>query len=98
MGYTTEFDGIFHLSEPLFDSQVLYLLAFSSSRRVKRNVNVLQNVPDYARVAVDLPLGEEGCYFVNEKWTNPDSDESIIDYNRPPLGQPSKLLNGLSLT
>lgn len=88
MGYTTKFDGIFHLDKPLFDSEVLYLLAFAGSRRVKRDVKVLQNVPDSARVAVNLPPGEEGCYFVNEKWTNPDLDESIIDYNRPPTGQP----------
>jgi hypothetical protein len=87
MGYTTHFDGIFTLNERLFDSQVLYLLEFSRTRRMKRNVEVLQNVPDPAREAVGLPLGEEGGYFVNQKWDEQD-EISVVDYNKPPRGQP----------
>ncbi len=60
MGYTTKSDGSFTLDKPLFDSQVLYLLEFARARRIKRNVAVLQTVPDPARVAVALPLGQEG--------------------------------------
>lgn len=88
MGYTTTFDGFFTLDQRLFDSQVLYLLEFANTRRVKRNVAVLQNVPDPAREAVDLPLGEEGGYFVNQKWDEEHDWESAIDYNKPPSGQP----------
>ncbi|MCU0541931.1 MAG: hypothetical protein MUE44_07025 [Oscillatoriaceae cyanobacterium Prado104] len=87
MGYTTTFDGIFHLNKRLFDSEVLYLLEFSRTRRMKRNPAILQAVPDPARTAVGLPLGEEGCYFVNEKWDE-DSEISIVNYNRPPKSQP----------
>ncbi|MEG4861764.1 hypothetical protein QUB75_31105 [Microcoleus sp. K1-B6] len=36
---------------------------------------------------VGLPVGEEGCYFVNEKWDE-DSEVSVVDYNRPPKTQP----------
>lgn len=87
MGYTTTFEGIFHLNKRLFDVEVLYLLEFAKTRRMKRNVAQLANAPDPAREAVGLPVGEDGCYFVNEKWDR-DSETSIIDYNRPPRGQP----------
>ncbi|MCL1471103.1 hypothetical protein [Argonema antarcticum] len=87
MGYTTEFDGTFHLNKRLFDSEFLYLLEFSQTRRMKRDVTVLESFPDPARTAVNLPLGEDGCYFVNEKWDK-NSEISIVDYNRPPAGQP----------
>lgn len=87
MGYTTIFNGTFHLDKRLFDSEVIYLLEFSRSRRMKRNPDVLQEVPDPARTAVGLPVGEDGCYFVNEKWDE-DSEVSIVDYNRPPKTQP----------
>ncbi len=57
MGYTTKFDGSLNLDQPLFDGQVLYLLEFAGTRRVKRNTALLSNVPDPARVAFGLPLG-----------------------------------------
>lgn len=88
MGYTTTFDGFFTLDQRLFDSQVLYLWEFANSRRVKRNVALLQNVPDPAREAVDLPLGKDGGYFVNRKWDEENDWATAIDYNKPPSGQP----------
>lgn len=88
MGYTTKFDGLFTLDQPLFDSQVLYLLEFAATRRVGRNVALLENVPDPARVAVGLPLGEDGGYFVNQKWDEENDWISAVDYNLPPSGQP----------
>lgn len=87
MGYTTNFEGTFRLDNRLFDTQVLYLLEFSGTRRMKRDVTLLQDIPDPAREAVGLPLGKDGCYFVNQKWSK-QSDDSIVDYNRPPSGQP----------
>ncbi len=87
MGYTTIFDGKFHLNKRLLDSQAIYLLEFCRTRRIKRNPAILQNIPDPAREAVNLPVGEEGCYFVNEKWDE-DSEISVVDYNRPPKTQP----------
>lgn len=88
MGYTTKFDGIFTLDQPLFDSQVLYLLEFAGTRHMKRNTALLQNVPDLARVAVGLPLGKDGAYFVNQKWDEENDWISVVDYNLPPSGQP----------
>ena len=88
MGYTTQFDGVFTLDQRLFDSQALYLLQFAATRRVKRNVAVLQNVPDPARTAAGLPLGEDGGYFVNQKWDEENDWISAVDYNKSPSGQP----------
>jgi hypothetical protein len=53
---------------------------------MKRNPAILQNVPDAARTLVGLPLGEEGCYFVNQSWDE-YSEDSIINYNSPPKTQ-----------
>ncbi|HAG84214.1 MAG TPA: hypothetical protein DCL61_24420 [Cyanobacteria bacterium UBA12227] len=89
MGYTTTFDGVFTLNQRLFDSQVLYLLAFAGTRRVRRDVTLLQNVPDPAREAVGLPLGKDGGYFVNQQWDQETDWISAIDYNKPPIDQPS---------
>lgn len=88
MGYTTYFEGIFSLDQRLWDSQVLYLLAFANTRRVKRDVTVLQNAPDPARVAVGLPLGKDGGYFVNQQWDEDHDQISVVDYNQPPSDQP----------
>ncbi len=48
----------------------------------------MSNVPDSARVAVGLPLGEDCGYFVNQKWDEENDWISVIDYNLPPSGQP----------
>lgn len=87
MGYTTQFEGRFQLDRPLFDSQALYLLEFAHTRRTKRSSAMLASIPDPGREAVDLPLGEEGGYFINE--SHPQAKSSVLDDNRPPTGQPS---------
>ncbi|MBD2773826.1 hypothetical protein [Iningainema tapete] len=86
MGYTTEFVGNFQLNRPLFDFEVLYLLEFARTRRVKRSPTILATIPDPGRDAVGLPLGEEGGYFINE--LHPQAESSVLDDNRPPKGQP----------
>lgn len=65
---------------------------FSRTRRVKRDVKVLQNAPAPARKAVGLPLGEDGCYFVNQDWDK-DSEISIVDDSEPPADQPGLWCN-----
>ena len=87
MGYTTIFDRTFKLNKRLLDSEAIYLLEFSRTRRMKRNPAILQSIPDPARAAVNLPVGEEGCYFVNQKWDE-DSEVSVVNHNRPPKTQP----------
>lgn len=84
MGYIS---GSLVLDHPLLDSQALYLLDFGRTRRVKRDVAKLQTIPDPGRAAVDLPLGEEGGYFINEHHAQVEA--TILDHNRPPVGQPA---------
>ena len=90
MGYTTDFIGSFKLSSVLTFDQVNYLRNFSETRRMSRHSNKLLNVPDPIRKAVNLPLGEEGEYYIGNKGDNfgQNHDESIIDYNEPPKTQP----------
>lgn len=68
MGYTTYFSGKFNFSKPLTENQRKYLMLFSKSRRMGRDVSKLPNdfVNDSARIAVGLPYGEQGEFVVNE--------------------------------
>lgn len=71
-----------------------YLRAFSSTRRMKRDAAKAELLPDPMRVAVGLPVGVEGGYFVG--WgglSGQDRDESVLDYNSPPDGQPGLWCN-----
>lgn len=89
MGYDTMFQGFFRFNKPLSSAHRKYLLKFSEMRRMKRNNDVLAAVSDPLRMAVNLPLGTEGEYFVNGKgFAGQDHDESILDHNTPPGKQP----------
>lgn len=107
MGYTTDFTGQFTLDKTLTEAQHAYLDQFSLTRRMKRDVRVLEgkldkaitrhrmqlelaeNFNDPIREAVFLPLGPDGAYFVGGgKDFGQQHDQSIIDYNDPPEGQP----------
>lgn len=82
MGYTTNFTSKFTISPPLDADQTAYLQALCNTRRMARKINVLKKMPDPLRLAVGLPLGEEGEYFVGGGgWAGQDHDVSIIDYN-----------------
>jgi hypothetical protein len=66
-----------------------YLKQFSQTRRMRRDPNRLKQFPDPIREAVGLPLGKEGGYFVGGGgFWGQDHDESVLDYNEPPEGQP----------
>jgi hypothetical protein len=64
MGYSTDFEGRFELDKPLTAAHATYLKKFNATRRIKRNASLTQNRPDPLRLAVGLPVGEEGGYFV----------------------------------
>lgn len=95
MGYTTQFAGAFDISPRLLDSYALYLLEFSKTRHVKRDIAILRclwhtntcSLPDPGCEAVDLSLGTEGEYFIAA--ADPQAEASILDDNRPPATQPS---------
>jgi hypothetical protein len=90
MGYTTDFNGKFNLDKPLTPAHKNYLEKFAETRRMKRNRTKASQIEDITRIAADLPIGKEGAYFVGAKgMCGQDRDDSIVDYNTPPSGQPS---------
>jgi hypothetical protein len=98
MGYTTEFKGKFKLDRPLTDAHKAYLEAFSNTRRMARDAAVTEKREDALRLAVDLPVGVEGGYFVGaggtcgqEGMMGEGGDREtlgILDVNRHPRDQP----------
>lgn len=92
MGYHTEFFGDFYaINPPLNPSQVEYLTAFAETRRMKRDSAKASALTDTVRAAVNLPIGQEGGFFVGGEGFNSmgsASDTSVLDINRPPKGQP----------
>lgn len=91
MGYTTEFSGEFKLDKHLTPAQTEYLKAFNETRRMQRNADTTSTLPDPARLAVGLPVGDQGGYFVGSRaHFGQDITPDVLDYgNTPPTGQPS---------
>lgn len=89
MGYQTTFTGKFKLDQTLSDEHREYLALFSQTRRMQRDASIANRFPDPVRLAVGLPIGEEGEYFVGATgFAGQDRDESILDYNQEPKSQP----------
>lgn len=90
MGYTTDFTGTFKLDKPLSVAQLRYLQAFSETRRMARTAHVTETMPDPARLAVGLPVGPHGAYYVGAAGDDFDQAHSadVLEYNSPPEGQP----------
>ena len=90
MGYHTDFSGEFSLNTPLTPEHKAYLEAFNRSRRMVRDPNQTAELQDPVRKAAGLPLGPESAYFVGTADANFGQDRTldILDYNRPPKGQP----------
>jgi len=85
MGYTTEFVGKLELSTPATPEQVAYIQAFNKTRRMKRDATITETMPDPLRVAVGLPVGVEGAYYVGDEEARQNFGQNrtpdIIDYN-----------------
>jgi len=89
MGYSTSFDGEFTIEPHLKPEHLAYLKQFANTRRVRRDPEKAELLPDPIRIAAGLPIGLEGAYFVgNESFKGQDKDASVIDGNSPP-GIPS---------
>lgn len=89
MGYTTEFIGQFDITPTLTEPHRIYLEAFQETRRMQRNAKAAEQLPDPQRLAVGLPIGVEGGYFVGGGGSfGQDGDDSILDYNDSPQNQP----------
>jgi hypothetical protein len=97
MGYTTDFTGKFNLHKPLSPEHHAYLSAFADTRRMKRDAEKTALRPDPLRLAVGLPVGDEGGYYVGapgcsendwEKIRGQEHTPDVTDYNHSPNGQP----------
>lgn len=88
MGYTTEFKGKFKLSKPLEKSQIDYIQTFCKTRRMVRDEKLCEGVYDPIRLAVGLPIGQQGefCVF-GAGFHGQDHDDTIIEYNCNPSNQ-----------
>jgi len=76
MGYSTEFRGRFNLDRELDDETYDLLKGLSETRRMKRNVD-------------EKIYGPEGeFYFEGGIGGYNINDDTIIDQNTPPVGQP----------
>jgi hypothetical protein len=90
MGYTTEFKGRFELNRPFSEPERAYLVKFSETRRMKRHAATAEQMPDPYRLAVNLPIGHDAGYFVGGGgFAGQEEDDSILEYNSPPVEQPS---------
>ena len=82
MGYTTDFRGEFELDKTLKEEHKAYLIKFSGTRRMIRDPNKADQLPDGVRLNVGLPIGEGGQYFVGGGgFAGQDKDGSILNYN-----------------
>lgn len=91
MSDDTEFIGEFLFSAPLTPEHYAYLKAFNRSRRMKRHAAETEKLADPLRLAVGLPVGDEGEFFVAEANNNMGQVHTpdIANYNSPPATQPS---------
>jgi len=89
MGYTTDFEGSFAIDKPLKPEHAAYLRKFADTRRMKRDEKKASKLPDPIRLAVALPIGRDGGYFVEGSgFGGQDGDPSVVDMNGAPEGQP----------
>lgn len=100
MGYSTTFTGKFNLDRPLAPEHKAYLEAFAETRRMARDAALTEMRDDPLRLAVGLPVGSQGGYFVGADapygqegmFADPQrrkpEDLGILDVNRMPDGQP----------
>ena len=64
MGYSTIFKGSLQINPPLAPNHLAYLKQFVDTRRQSWKETELEGRPDPLRVAVGLPLGPRGCFYV----------------------------------
>jgi hypothetical protein len=92
MGYSTDFTGALQLSRQLTDKEKNYINLFSSTRRMKRDVNKLMELykgehgyPFATENTPEAIYGREGEFFARRDGEHGQKkDDSIIDYNTPP--------------
>lgn len=87
MGYTTEFSGGWTVTPPLKPEHLAYLKQFAEIRHMRRDADKAELLPDPLRLAVGLPIGFEGAYYVgtaDKIASQSSSAPSVLDGNEPP--------------
>jgi len=87
-----DFKGTFKLDRPLELSHLKYLAQFSKVRHMVRDAKITEaRTDDSFRLAVGLPVGEQGEFFVGEtgNYRTMIIDPLVVDHNLPPKTQPS---------
>lgn len=89
MGYTTTFEGSFHVDGPLSEAARDLIEGLSTTRRMKRDS---QKLADRLGITLEECLakfGEEGQLYCGEREHFGQAETSdVIDGNSPPNGQP----------
>ena len=90
MGYHTDFNGTLQFNKDVTEELKRFINNFSNSRRMKRdNEKIKQCYPNWEEQCYNGKLGREGEYFISGTgFMCQGDDNSIIDYNRPPITQP----------
>lgn len=94
MGYSTDFTGQFDLDKPLTPEHYNYLKRFARIRHMRWNAARIENMADPIREAVELPVGNDGMYFVTDLAMEESyghhypHNTAIVDYNDSPAGVP----------
>lgn len=89
IGYNTTFTGRINIAPVLKPEHSDYLKRFCNTRRMKRDPDKTILRPDSARLAVRLPIGVDGEFFVGEEeFMGQKHSGDVIDYNEEPSTQP----------
>ena len=90
MGYNTDFCGSLEFNKPVEGWLVNYIDRFNETRRMKRDVEKIKELyPDWEEKCFKGNLGPDGAFFVGgDGFMGQLKDDSILDYNCPPSGQP----------
>jgi hypothetical protein len=84
MGYTTEFEGSFEIKPALTKKQEKYINAFSDTRRMKRDVDILNkhfSVEKHSAPGKD-DFGKDGEYFVYDDGNFGQKDFMLSSKNK----------------
>jgi tetratricopeptide (TPR) repeat protein len=90
MGYTTDFEGCFHVNPPLDAETAKQINGIARTRRMKRDTEKLAKMLNITVEEATKKYGVEGEFYFNPdtKQSGQERDDSITDFNQPPKTQP----------
>jgi hypothetical protein len=85
MGYSTYFSGGLELTPPANKELTSFVNEWKNTRRMARDVSKLTDKSK----GLNGEFGVEGEFYIGSGEYGQDSDDSVINYNKPPKTQPS---------